>query len=457
MENIKITLSISDWYKLKDYIQENKKINSIENDNTVDIEMSPEKWTKFKNHIIIYERNIPQFHALYVMMKFGKPEIKIGKSYKHPDILSNYDYNSRGNGAGYLLIGYWSGLLYYNFEQSILNHALIKPYRIKNKHGNLSEWANINLDTVKYVVKELTSKYVHNLEYTTTLDISRNLNFSPNIYKYSIFSENSTIDNIDKLDNFDIDSLIKVNRKDEVFDIIYNCNYKNYCEYCNNSNNDKYTSYNCLECEICDALRSCQKKEKIKKATDLFKNDNCPCINKTKPIEVIVQNKVTLKNEKVNINNTYIQINIHQNIFNQNYIKSKDRFFEVFIRDKDNNLENLKHVFIYLMCRSKAIQLFPNEKYNLVTTHPLSAGLYTIEDNVLHGILRYKHTHSSRMTLKKLENITHNDKINIIAHQLNYYNNIKDNHSAEQLTSIINTITLTNSYGSVIEDFYKSD
>lgn len=333
---------------------------------------------------------------------------------------------------------------------------LIKIENIKNNNiddyfdsvKNLQDVFNTkSLDELQNLYIEHTSIINNYHKNDKCLNVERKLLHNTINIAMSQFNSNVSIQNV---------LTILKNQEDN---IMIRCEFKNLCVSCKGTSiyNTKHDiDSHCFNCEYCDELRSVKEKYEKKRVKKMLIKQLDEIYNKKNP-GTIVKNKVTLKNEKVNINNTYIQINIHQNIFNQNYIKSKDRFFEVFIRDKDNNLQNLKHVFIYFMCRSKAIDLFPNEKYNLVTSHPLSAGLYTIEDNVLHGILRYKHTNSSRMTLKKLENITHNDKINIVAHQLNYYNNVKDNHSAEQLTSIINTITLTNSYGSVIEDFYKSD
>ena len=268
-----MTMCKKDWIILKDYIEKMNCIDIVENDNGIKFEISYTKWNKLTKHIISYERSSPQFHGLYCMMKFGKSEIKIGKSYKHPDILSNYDYNSRGNGAGYLLIGYWHGLLYYNFEQSILNHDLIKPYRIKNKHGHLSEWVNITLNTLKYVVDQLTNKYIHEKEYETKLSISNELSLNSIIYKYSLFSEKSTIDNIIKIEN--VDNPVKNIRVEQMMtEIIYKCDYKNYCIYCNTSCEEKNPLYNCTQCYVCNGLRKYQEKQILKNATEKLKNIN---------------------------------------------------------------------------------------------------------------------------------------------------------------------------------------
>jgi hypothetical protein len=261
--------------------------------------------------------------------------------------------------------------------------------------------------------------------------------------------------------NFINDMLIILKNKNE--DIMIKCEYKNLCVSCKNTsiyNTPHDKSSHCYNCSFCDDLRICKEKHEKKRVKKILIKQLDEEYNKKNPSKLVnsnKKNKIRLKNEKININNNYIQININQTIFNQPVVISKDRFFEVFINDIDNNIDNIKRVFIYYMCRSKAIQLFPGEKHNKVNTFPLSAGLYTIKDNVLHGILRYKHTPSSRINVNKLQNIIKNDKINIVANELKYVNNIKDNHCIEEITNVINSITLTNSYGSNLEDFYKHD
>jgi hypothetical protein len=73
--------------------------------------------------------------------------------------------------------------------------------------------------------------------------------------------------------------------------------------------------------------------------------------------------------------------------------------------------------------------------------------------------LRYKHDDTSRITVNKLQNITvkKDNTVNIIANQIKLLDNLHNKHCINQLTSIINTITMTNSYGSSIEDFFISD
>lgn len=238
------------------------------------------------------------------------------------------------------------------------------------------------------------------------------------------------------------------------------CLYKHICSHCKeastlNPNIKKYDY--CYNCEDCNDLRNIKLKyEKKKRAKMLIKELDEKY--DVKPVKETKNKAIQLKNKQVNINNTYIQININQKLLSKNYIETKDRFFEVFISGE--NIDKLKHVFIYCMCRSKGIELFPDEKHNKAITHPLSSGLYTInDDNILHGLLRYKHVNSARMTQTKLKNITikKDNNINITVNKIKLVENIQNQHCINQLTSIINTITMTNSYGSLIEDFYASD
>ena len=49
----------------------------------------------------------------------------------------------------------------------------------------------------------------------------------------------------------------------------------------------------------------------------------------------------------------------------------------------------IKYIFMYYLCRTKAIQLFPGEKsYNKSMTYPLEAGIYTIKKHVIFVTLR---------------------------------------------------------------------
>lgn len=241
------------------------------------------------------------------------------------------------------------------------------------------------------------------------------------------------------------------------------CQYKDICIICKDTSihNTPHGKYDhCFHCDYCNSLRDYREKYEKKRLNDMLKIKLDEKYNKTvnktnKP----KSNRINLKKDPININNTYIQININQNFLKSTFVDTKDRFFEVFIINKNNNIDELKYVFIHLMCRVNAANIFPNiENYNNSITYPLEAGLYTINDNnELHGILRYKHTNSSRMTLNKLQNIS-NKKDNIIkVNQLKLVDDIKSHYSIDQLSSIINTITTTNSYGSNIENFYMPD
>lgn len=261
--------------------------------------------------------------------------------------------------------------------------------------------------------------------------------------------------------NVSINSMLKI--QDE--DIMIKCPYPNICASCRgttiyNTKYDKYT--HCYNCEYCKNLRKVKEDHEKKIAKNLLIQQLDEEYNKKHPNNTVIKSnkkKAKLITHNININNTYIQINTNQTIFNQICVKSKDRFFEVFIKDFDNNIENIKHVFIYYMCRAKAYDIFPLDKIkiNYSTTYPLAAGLYTINNCTLHGLLRYKNVKSERMTLLKLQNITKNEKINITVKSIKYREDVRDHHSIEDLTSVINNIISTNSYGSNIEHFYISD
>jgi len=292
--------------------------------------------------------------------------------------------------------------------------------------------------------KEIINRYNQN-NISIILD-RQNINDNINLAtKY--FNSNKSINNI-------------LNSLHNNEDIMIKCEYKNLCPSCNGTtiHNTKYDKYmHCFNCDFCNDLRDVKEKHEKKRVKKLLIKQLDDDYNKKNPNkQIIIKDKPKLKNEKININNNYIQINIHQNIFNQSVVKTKDRFFEVFIRDKTNNIENVKHIFVYYMCRVKALELYPNQKINKALTYPLSAGLYTIHDNILHGLLRYKYTIKSRITELKLQNITINDNISIMVNPIKCIEN-KNNHCIEDITSIINIITATNSYGSKIEDFYLSD
>jgi len=240
------------------------------------------------------------------------------------------------------------------------------------------------------------------------------------------------------------------------------CEYKEFCRLCKDTYVDDHldNKYDyCYSCYICNCLRSDKEKYEKKRLTKMLNkklDEKYNVIDNKTIITKPNKHKLKLKNELVN--NTYIQININQNYLTQPYVETKDKYFEVYVTSNKKDIEQLKHVFIYLMCRSKAIKLFPDDQHNSSTTYPLSAGLYTInKEIVLHGLLRYKNVNSSRITMIKLQNITTKTGINIQVNELKLVNDVKYHYCINKLSSVINKITSSDSYGSAIDDFFKPD
>jgi len=340
------------------------------------------------------------------------------------------------------------------YFQTILKN-IIKVNEENNSYINdyIDSVTNINDLFKKNSIDELQSMHKEHLEIIKT--------FEKNI---SIVNKNKELLSSDinsAFIHFNNNSILKTHLdniySEKVKDIMISCNFKNLCELCASTTiyatdlKDKY----CFHCKECDNFRKysrehikTKKKKNLHQQLDEEYNRKYPPIKKSK--------KITLPTQ-VNINNTYVNINLNQNIYTQQTIITKDRFFEVFITVDGNDIEKLKHLFIYYMCRMKAVELYPDEKHNIISSYPLSAALYTIRNNVLHGILRYKHSKADRMTINKLKKITNNKIYNINVNQITSIENIKNNFSTEKLSSVINSITNTNSYGSLIDDFYISD
>lgn len=458
-QDININLSKNDWGKLKSYITELSDTYATSNIDYINIIMSYKNWIKLQHYIINYEKSISQFPALYALIKPGNSDVKIGKTTQHPDILTNNSYNSRGNGEGYLLIGYWHGLLYYNFEQSILNHPLIKPHRIKNKNNNYSEWVTITLDVLKFVVNELTSKYFPVREYPTILKISNEFSLTDKIYDYKIYSPESNINNLILVDKHSNISNYVYESEDIVYQPLYTCYHKDYCEECNNYNEENITSYNCNECAVCIELRNADKKEKISKAKNIYMNNKYPkeykydTPDEKLSIKTIVNNNII--NNTMNINNIIVKD------LTINFIMTHDRYYEIMITQPDGlkDISQLKYVFIYLMCGIRGKDIFPDEKYSTAKTFNVDSALYSIKysDDIpyLHGLIRYKTCNSSTtVTVNKLKNINKAvsplKKTIIEVKSINLWQDEKHKYDVNDIKKVINNINESSSYGSTL-------
>src|SRR4029078_6633257 len=199
------------------------------------------------------------------------------------------------------------------------------------------------------------------------------------------------------------------------------CEFENLCSLCKDKcyNNGLY----CLtKCSDCDIYRDKRDKMEIK------------------------NNKKTLEN---NINLKRI---LKENEKNP-YVSTQDRYFEVTITSNDNDLEKLKKTFIFNMVRSNAKTFFPKEKedfYNNSISYYVSAAVYNIKNNKLHGLIRYLHNSNSRINETKLKNIIKNDQIIIKVKKIKDYNDLKHCVDKENIKIIYKEI---NGVGSKLIDF----
>ena len=275
------------------------------------------------------------------------------------------------------------------------------------------------------------------------------------------------------------------------------CEYRGCCEMCLSGDLSKEQNYNYCKnkCIRCKEFRDQFLKKEKKEAREFFMQ----YIPKTKikpnqPIELLVPvniNTISFTDNIVNntiINNqvnNFIQVNLDSTIQDTNiksiesdvfvltddhieekYVFTKDRFFNITIQAQSNNEEainNLKYIFINLICGAVGKKLFPSENsYSTAVTYIVKSALYTITNPglpILSGIIRYEHiVNKTFISVKKLENLnTTNKKTPTIikASQIKLWQDKKHHHSKEHIDFIINNITKTNYYGSDIKDFYK--
>lgn len=477
--NDKITVSLcnNDWGILKDYIEKLKDVIINKVNNKFNITLTCMDYVKFKQYIVTYERSLSQFPALYALMQFGKSDIKIGKTTLHPDILCNYSYNSRGNAEGYFLIGYWQGLLYHNFEKSVLNHPDINPYRIINKNDNKSEWVKSSLNDIKNVVSELTDIYVHDRQYPVTLKISKDLELIQEIYKYNLYSDKSSINDIIKISDNDINKNIKNddNIPIDSTSIIFNACKYNSCEHCHSKNikSMEQQFILCNNCVYCKHIKKLKDDEIKSKAEEFFcqnistlKNQ---IIKKSWSTDKDIKNESVIMNNVINITNNIekTEIIINGNIRINNFIITQDKYFEVYISQPDGlkDIEQIKHVFIYLMCGANGKIIFPEENCSNSKTFTIDSAIYSIkykEDYpYLHGFIRYKPCDkSTTITANKLKNINRATnpvkKTNIIVNTLEFLNGEKYKYNKDDIKNIVNNVMTNKYYGSTVDDFIKT-
>lgn len=227
------------------------------------------------------------------------------------------------------------------------------------------------------------------------------------------------------------------------------CEFKEFCNDCNGCTTRSDLVYKfCYDCNICNGIKSMKTKLDINTAFNKYKKN-------LKKEDVEIENKSS-NNININITNNTI---INNNLTVKNYIDTKDKFFEVFILNKHkSDINHLKHIFIYCMCRTKARELFPGEnQYNYSETYPISAATYCIEYDknkpVLHGLLRYQNTKSSWININKLQNITNDKTIIIIVNDIKNHNDNKYQINKNQVTEVFNNITKNEFYGSVLDSF----
>ncbi len=328
--------------------------------------------------------------------------------------------------------------LYYKLERFVKRYCESNTdkdiNKIKKDNFTITQCQSLILITEIFIEKlidnfdELLSKFHrNNLNETEFLDkITFNIKDVQNLCKHleyyvEEFNKNELVQNL----KWNINN----NDDKDILEPIY-CRYSQYCKYCPflKENGDK----NCWSCNICNNVHKGVEKRDI--------------------LNII--NQITNNEPKIKIvNNTTININI-----NNNYIKTKDRYYEVIIRSDgkhDDIIKKIKRAFIYSMCRSKAVELFPGEKHNLSTTFPLTAGIYTIKyDNdipYLKGLLRYQYTQKTIINENKLKTIT--SYVDITVKPIHDICKI----DKQNLENAIQDITSDQYYGSPIEQFYLNN
>lgn len=279
---------------------------------------------------------------------------------------------------------------------------------------------------------------------------------------------------------------IPINSSDESY-----CEYRGCCEPCLSEGSSKTQNYEYCKnkCVRCKEFRDQFLKREKKEARDFFMQ----YIPKTKtkanqPIELLtpiqINNINTINNIDTIINNTvinnFIQVNISiledlhtfipniSSIEDKKYLFTKDRFFNITIQAQSSTEEainNLKHIFINLICGAAGKKFFPSELiYSTAVTYTVKSALYTIINHnnlpVLLGILRYEHilNKTTIMSVKKLEalNTTNKKTPTIIkASKVALWEDKKHHHSLEHINLIITNIIKTPYYGSDIKSFVE--
>ena len=132
-----------------------------------------------------------KFYALYALIKPDNNKvIKIGQSFKHPDILTNNSYSYRYNEDGYVLVGYWPGKYFFRSETVVHNHNLLSKDRIYKKNGKGTEWFKTTLSVINEVISKISSTYKYIPSYDTLLSITKSLLLDKFIYNITIYDIN---------------------------------------------------------------------------------------------------------------------------------------------------------------------------------------------------------------------------------------------------------------------------
>ena len=294
--------------------------------------------------------------------------------------------------------------------------------------------------TILYLVKNLIEQYSENRQTKNNFIETINMSIeeydngnTPDIYfiqdqkdyikKY--LKDTDHIDyNIEKICN-QLDKYVSANESSDIiskpktiypkYKISY-CLYDNHCVYCTEgaSNKDQVADF-CINCEICIIYRDLDKKERIKKAKEVYNTKIRPQNSiKSNTTNKVIDNPQSSITNNVTINNLYVQCDSFELNMEQPYFNSIDHIYYVTIQinkpSSEEMIKKLKYIFIYLMCGSNGKYLFPDEeKHSSSLTFPVSAALYTIKNietkPILHGLLRYTKGTTTAMTTTKLQNL----------------------------------------------------
>lgn len=201
------------------------------------------------------------------------------------------------------------------------------------------------------------------------------------------------------------------------------CSFENECQRCVGVNTYLY----CLnQCEICESFRKFETREIIKNGKESIQK------------RIILEKIADLSSKNP-------------------YVETKDKYYEVFITSKTNDVSKLKRIFIYYMVRHAGKTLFPNEEeeyYSHFSTYPVLAAYYGIKKNVLHGLIRYQLCNKGVINSKKLIKMTNDEDITIKVNNVKNYKDIRHCVDKRHIDEIWRNISCNDPKGSRLEDFY---